>query len=82
MSTPDTRTAQLAAFAAGLRFEDIPAGVIARCEDLMADWLGSAFAGRQARLFIYGGTDAQAAQAVISRVSSLASNPRVGTLLA
>ncbi len=47
--TPLSRTAQLAAFAAGLRFEVIPAPVIARTEDLMADWLGSAFAGRQAR---------------------------------
>jgi len=41
--------AQLAAFAAGLRFDDIPAAVVRRAEDLMLDWLASAAAGAQAR---------------------------------
>ena len=41
--------AQLAAFAAGLRFDDIPAAVLRRAEDLMLDWLASTMAGAQAR---------------------------------
>jgi 2-methylcitrate dehydratase PrpD len=41
--------AQLAEFAAGLRFEDIPAPVLRRAEDLMLDWLASALAGAKAR---------------------------------
>lgn len=44
-----TNTSLLAEFAACLKFEAIPANVITRTEDLMADWLGSAFAGRQTR---------------------------------
>ncbi len=40
---------QLAAFAAGLRAEAIPAAVLDRAEDLMIDWLGSALAGKGAR---------------------------------
>lgn len=42
-------TEALAAFAARLRFDDIPANVVSRTMELMADWLGSALAGRQAR---------------------------------
>ncbi len=41
--------ADLAAFASGLQFEDIPASVIARAEDLFLDWVGSALAGKGAR---------------------------------
>jgi len=41
--------AQLAAFAADLRFDDIPAPVLRRAEDLMLDWLASALAGARAR---------------------------------
>ena len=41
--------AQLAGFAAGLRFEDIPLPVLRRAEDLMLDWLASALAGAGAR---------------------------------
>lgn len=41
--------AQLAAFAARLRFEDIPVPVVRRTEDLMLDWLASALAGAAAR---------------------------------
>ena len=39
----------LAEFAATLRFEDIPPPVLARTEDLMLDWFGSALAGKGAR---------------------------------
>lgn len=39
----------LAAFAAGLRFEDIPEHVVSRAEDLLVDWVGSALAGKGAR---------------------------------
>jgi len=39
----------LAAFAANLRFEDIPAPVVRRAEDLFLDWFGSALAGKGAR---------------------------------
>ena len=41
--------AQLAAFASGLRFDDIPAPVLRRAEDLMLDWLASVLAGARAR---------------------------------
>jgi 2-methylcitrate dehydratase PrpD len=40
---------QLATFAASLRFEDIPAPVIRRAEDLFLDWFGSALAGKTGR---------------------------------
>lgn len=39
----------LAHFAATLRFEDIPAPVLRRAEDLMLDWVGSALAGKGVR---------------------------------
>jgi 2-methylcitrate dehydratase PrpD len=39
----------LAAFTAGLRFEDIPAPVMRRAEDLFLDWFGSALAGKTGR---------------------------------
>jgi 2-methylcitrate dehydratase PrpD len=39
----------LAAFAASLEVEAIPAAVLDRAEDLMVDWLGSALAGKGAR---------------------------------
>jgi 2-methylcitrate dehydratase PrpD len=39
----------LAGFAANLRFEDIPATVVQRAEDLFLDWFGSALAGKNAR---------------------------------
>ncbi len=44
-----TPTAQLAAFAAGLRFDAIPASVVRKTEDLLVDWFGSAIAGKGAR---------------------------------
>lgn len=39
----------LSAFAASLRFDDIPAAVQRRTEDLFLDWLASALAGKGAR---------------------------------
>ena len=42
-------TAELAAFAAGLRCEDIPDSVLRKTEDLLVDWFASAVAGRGAR---------------------------------
>jgi 2-methylcitrate dehydratase PrpD len=44
-----TPTAQLAAFAAQLRFDAIPAAVVRKAEDLLVDWFGSAIAGKGAR---------------------------------
>lgn len=44
-----TQSEQLATFAANLQFSDIPAHVIARCEDLLLDTLGSILAGSTAR---------------------------------
>jgi 2-methylcitrate dehydratase PrpD len=45
----NTRTAELAAFAADLRFDAIPAPVVRKAEDLLVDWFGSAIAGKGAR---------------------------------
>ncbi len=47
--TAPSRTAQLAAFAAQLRFEEIPAPVVRKIEDLLVDWFGSAVAGHGSR---------------------------------
>lgn len=44
-----TPAAQLAAFAAGLRYEAIPAPVLRFAENLLVDWFGSAVAGHGAR---------------------------------
>ncbi|WP_089961916.1 MmgE/PrpD family protein [Limnohabitans sp. 2KL-3] len=44
-----SNTAQLAAFASALRFEDIPAPVVSKIEDLLVDWFGSAVAGHGSR---------------------------------
>ncbi len=41
--------AQLAHFAATLRYEDIPDAVLRRAEDLFFDWFGSALAGKAGR---------------------------------
>ena len=48
-SVPVSATAQLAAFAADLRFDMIPAPVVRKTEDLLVDWFGSALAGKGAR---------------------------------
>ena len=42
-------TAELAAFAAHLRFDAIPAPVVRKANDLLVDWFGSAVAGHGAR---------------------------------
>ncbi|MBX3653916.1 MAG: MmgE/PrpD family protein [Ramlibacter sp.] len=42
-------TARLAAFAAELTFDDIPAPVVGKTEELLVDWFGSALAGKGAR---------------------------------
>ncbi|WDZ94500.1 MmgE/PrpD family protein [Herbaspirillum sp. WKF16] len=50
MSQPtDSPSRTLAAFLAGLRYQDIPPAVIARAEDLFLDWFASALAGKGAR---------------------------------
>ncbi len=41
-------TAELLSFLHGLRFEDLPAALVARTEELFVDWVGSALAGSQA----------------------------------
>jgi 2-methylcitrate dehydratase PrpD len=42
-------SADLAAFAANLKFEDIPAPVVTRAVELFVDWAGSTLSGGQAR---------------------------------
>jgi len=42
-------SAELAAFASGLRFEQIPESVLRKTEDLLVDWFASAVAGRGGR---------------------------------
>ncbi|MCW5236829.1 MmgE/PrpD family protein [Verminephrobacter eiseniae] len=49
MTAHASRTAELAAFAAGLHLNDIPPSVLRRIEDLLVDWFGSAVAGHGAR---------------------------------
>ena len=50
MNTPlRTPTQQLARFAAELTFQDIPADVVHKMEDLLVDWFGSAVAGHGSR---------------------------------
>jgi 2-methylcitrate dehydratase PrpD len=48
MTTPHLSRA-LATFAAELKIGDIPEEVIARTEDLLVDWFGSAIAGKGSR---------------------------------
>ena len=75
----NTPTAQLAAFAAGLTFEAIPAPVVRKAEDLLVDWFGSAIAGKGSRpvetitLFAASmGPDRGAAEVLIDRTQSSA----------
>jgi len=49
MNVETSPTATLARFASELRFEQIPAAVVQRAEDLLLDWTGSALAGKGAR---------------------------------
>lgn len=46
LNATGTESAALAAFAAQLRFDDIPAEVVARTVDLFVDWAGSALSGK------------------------------------
>src|SRR6202171_4000372 len=48
-SANDHASRELAAFAANLRYEDIPQPVLRRAEDFFLDWFGSALAGKGAR---------------------------------
>ncbi len=45
----NSHTAQLATFAAHLRFDAIPESVVRKTEDLLVDWFGSAVAGQGSR---------------------------------
>lgn len=49
MRTVPQTTRELAAFLAGLRYEDLPEEAVERTEELFLDWVGSALAGRGAR---------------------------------
>ncbi len=69
--------AQLAAFAAGLRFDAIPAPVVRFAENLLVDWFGSAVAGHGSRpvetmaRFAQGMGPAQGpSEVIVSRQSS------------
>jgi len=75
----NTPTAQLAAFAADLSFEAIPAAVVRRTEDLLVDWFGSAIAGKGSRpvasitaFAASMGPDRGAAEVLIDRTQSSA----------
>ena len=70
-------TAELAAFAAGLRFPDIPAPVIRKTEELLVDWFSSTVAGYGARpvesitrFALAMGPQTGASEVIIKRTSS------------
>ena len=70
-------TAELAAFAASLRFSDIPAPVIRKAEDLLVDWFGSTVGGYGARpvegitrFALAMGPQTGASEVIIKRTSS------------
>ena len=72
-----TPSAQLAAFAAELRFEHIPQAVVRKTEDLLVDWFGSAVAGHGsrpvasiARFAQVMGAGQGAAEVIVSRTSN------------
>lgn len=72
-----TPSAQLAAFAAELRFEHIPQAVVRKTEDLLVDWFGSAVAGHGSRPVAsivrfaqVMGAGQGAAEAIVSRTSN------------
>ena len=48
-SAPGHESADLAAFAASLRFEDLPPAVVTRAVELFVDWSGSALSGKGQR---------------------------------
>lgn len=49
MLQPAAPARQLAGFAAGIRFDDLPPAVVAMARDLAVDWFGSCVAGGDAR---------------------------------
>lgn len=49
MQTETAPTTELARFVARLRYDDLPAAVVAKAKELLIDWLGSALAGRESR---------------------------------
>ena len=49
MTMKTSSAAQLATFAAGLRFDAIPEPVVRFAENLLVDWFGSAVAGHGSR---------------------------------
>ena len=70
-------TAELAAFAAGLRFPDIPASVIRKTEELLVDWFASTVAGHGARpvesitrFALAMGPQTGASEVIVQRTSS------------
>ena len=70
-------TAELAAFAAGLRFSDIPAPVVRKAEELLVDWFGSTVAGYGARpvesitrFALAMGPQTGASEVIVQRTSS------------
>ena len=70
-------TAKLAAFAAGLRFPDIPASVIRKTEELLVDWFASTVAGHGARpvesitrFALAMGSQTGASEVIVQRSSS------------
>jgi 2-methylcitrate dehydratase PrpD len=70
-------TAELAAFAASLRFPDIPAPVIRKAEELLVDWFASTVAGHGARpvegitrFVLAMGPQTGASEVIIKRTSS------------
>ena len=72
-----TPSAQLAAFAAHLRFEHLPQAVVRKTEDLLVDWFGSAVAGHGsrpvasiARFAQVMGAGQGAAEVIVSRTSN------------
>ena len=80
MSTPHL-SKELANFAANLKIADIPNDVIARAEDLLVDWFGSAIAGKGSRpveiiaqfaqnMSGYDSSHAGPSEVLISRASS------------
>ncbi len=70
-------TAQLAAFAAQLRFDAIPESVVRKTEDLLVDWFGSAVAGHGSRpvesitrFALSMGPQSGASEVIINRAST------------
>jgi 2-methylcitrate dehydratase PrpD len=72
----------LAQFAAALTFEQIPAAVIARTEDLLLDWIASALAGKGARAVETVARFARTMGPISGRAEVLISRERTSPLFA